>query len=92
MLKTRFSSKIQRDVKLLEKRGYDMRKFTETVKLLACGRGLPDSYKDHPLKGNLAGLRECHIAPDWLLIYRIDHDELILILTRTGTHADLFKK
>lgn len=76
----------------MEKRGYNMKKFTDTIRLLAQNRQLPPQLKDHPLKGNYAGLRECHVSPDWLLIYRVDQDELILILSRTGTHADLFKK
>ena len=58
--------------------------------LLAEGRGLPAEYKDHALSGDYIGCRECHIAPDWLLVYEIIEGELLLYLTRTGTHSDLF--
>ena len=92
VLKTRFSGKIQKDIKRLEKRGYDMGKFIDAVKLLVRNETMPASYKDHPLKGDFTGLRECHVAPDWLLVYRIEPREDMLILTRMGTHADLFKK
>ena len=60
------------------------------VDLLAKGKSLPEKNKDHTLIGNYVGRRECHITPDWLLIYEISNDELILYLTRTGTHSDLF--
>jgi len=60
------------------------------IKMIAAGETLAESYKDHPLKGKYTGCRECHITPDWLLIYEIADDELILYLTRTGTHSDLF--
>ena len=63
---------------------------TDVVKKLADGEPLPQKNRDHALIGNYAGCRECHITPDWLLIYEIDHGELILYLTRTGTHSDLF--
>ena len=63
---------------------------TDVVKKLAVGEPLPQKNRDHALIGNYAGCRECHITPDWLLIYEIDHEELILYLTRTGTHSDLF--
>ena len=63
---------------------------TEAIKKLAAGKKLEEKHKDHPLKGNLEGYRECHITPDWLLIYKIDRGELILFLTRTGTHSDLY--
>ena len=60
------------------------------VDMLAAGNELPEKYRDHSLSGNFAGCRECHITPDWLLIYEIANEELILYLTRTGTHSDLF--
>ncbi len=82
--------KFQKDVKLLQKRGYDMSKLTEVIKLLANGETLPDKHKDHTLIGNYINCRECHIKPDWLLIYEIIDEQLILTLTRTGTHSDLF--
>lgn len=64
----------------------------EVVTLLAMGEPLPDKNRDHDLSGNWAGYRECHIRPDWLLIYRIENDVLMLTLTRTGSHSDLFGK
>lgn len=84
------TSRFQRDVKLASRRGYKMSLLTDTIKMLAAGEILPAKYKDHPLSGDYAGCRECHITPDWLLIYEIDNGELILYLTRTGTHSDLF--
>jgi mRNA interferase YafQ len=60
------------------------------VKILATAGELPVAYKDHALSGNWNGRRECHITPDWLLIYKISDDVLVLTLTRTGTHSDLF--
>ena len=60
------------------------------IELLAEEKDLPPKYKDHPLSGDYVGCRECHITPDWLLIYEINQGELILYLTRTGTHSDLF--
>ena len=63
---------------------------TEVIKKLANGERLPEKNKDHALSGDYSGYRECHITPDWLLIYEIENDELILYLTRTGTHSDLF--
>ena len=67
-----------------------MNKLTEIIKLLADGSELPPKYHDHELKGNYGGCRELHIQPDWLLIYEIQAEDLILYLTRTGTHSDLF--
>ena len=84
------TKKFQKDLKRIEKRGYKMDLLTEVLVILANGETLPEKYKDHALKGNYAGYRECHIDPDWLLIYKIQKDLLILALTRTGTHADLF--
>lgn len=84
------SSKFKKDYKLAKKRGYDMTLLQEVIDLLANGETLPDKYRDHSLTGGYNGYRECHILPDWLLIYRIENDLLILGLTRTGTHSDLF--
>lgn len=84
------SSKFQKDLKRVEKRGYNLTLISEVIKLLANGEVLPSRYKDHSLSGDYANFRECHITPDWLLIYQIDGSELILYLTRTGTHSDLF--
>ena len=84
------SSKFKKDYKLAKKRGYNMALLQEVVDLLASGETLPDKYRDHSLTGDYNGYRECHVLPDWLLIYRIEDDLLILGLTRTGTHSDLF--
>ena len=74
------------------KRGYGSKLFEYVVGELAKERPLAQKYNDHALKGSFEGFRECHIQPDWLLIYIIENDILTLTLTRTGTHADLFKK
>ena len=88
--KIRRTSRFQKDLKRLRKRGYDMDLLTGVLKQLAAGQALAPSYRDHPLVGDYSGCRECHITPDWLLIYEIDGGELFLYLTRTGTHSDLF--
>ena len=90
MYKLRPTTKFQKDLKRVQKRGYDLSLLTEVLKKLANGEILPEKNRDHPLTGNYTGCRECHVPPDWLLIYEISHDELILYLTRTGTHSDLF--
>jgi mRNA interferase YafQ len=84
------TTRFQKDIKLAAKRGYQLDLLTAVIKALAAGETLDESYKDHPLKGKYTGCRECHITPDWLLIYEIADDALILYLTRTGTHSDLF--
>ena len=84
------TNKFKRDLKTVQKRGYNLDLLTEVIRLLASGENLPEKNKDHPLTGNFTGCRECHIAPDWLLIYEIDNGSLFLYLTRTGTHSDLF--
>ncbi len=90
MYKIRPSVKFQKDLKRAQKRGYDISLLTKVLNLLANGEPLPAKYKDHNLSGNYKGCRECHITLDWLLIYEILEDELILYLTRTGIHSDLF--
>ena len=90
MYTVRPTSRFQKDLKKIHKRGYDISRLTKVIKILASGEPLPQQYRDHPLGGNYMGCRECHIAPDWLLIYEIAADELILYLTRTGTHSDVF--
>lgn len=84
------SSRFKKDFKLIQKRGYDMSLLKEVIDILASGEQLGEKYRDHSLTGNYNGFRECHIQPDWLLIYRIEKDLLVLGLTRTGTHSDLF--
>lgn len=90
MYAVRPTSKFQKDLKRVEKRGYPISLITDIIKKLANGEQLPEKNRDHALSGNYAGCRECHITPDWLLIYEISNEELILYLTRTGTHSDLF--
>ena len=84
------TSRFQKDLKRIQKRGYQIQLIKEVVRKLSDGETLETKYKDHPLSGDYAGCRECHITPDWLMIYEIYEDELILYLTRTGTHSDLF--
>ena len=84
------TNKFQKDLKKVQKRGYNISLLTDIIKKLANGEKLPEKNRDHELTGNYLGYRECHITPDWLLIYEIDNGELILYLTRTGTHSDLF--
>ena len=84
------TAKFKKDVKKLRKRGYNLLLLKEVITKLANGETLPKQYKDHPLKGNKKGYRDCHISDDWVLIYKIDKNVLTLILTETGTHADLF--
>lgn len=90
MYKIATTGKFKRDLKLAKKRGYNLSLLSVVVNMLVAGKPLPEKYKDHNLSGNYVGCRECHITPDWLLIYEVEEDELILYLTRTGTHSDLF--
>lgn len=90
MLTIRYETTFKKDFKRVVKRGYDIHLLEKTVEILAKGEELPKKYKDHALTGDYADCRECHITPDWLLIYQISDNELILYLTRTGTHSDLF--
>ncbi len=96
MRKTKLSvvttAAFKRDYKLAIKRGLKISLLEDVVAALAMGEQLPEKNRDHALTGNWEGHRECHILPDWLLIYRIEGDLLILTLTRTGTHSDLFGK
>ena len=84
------TTRFRKDIKFMQKRGFDMQRLTQVVSLLADGTPLPESCKDHALSGNWTGHRECHIQPDWLLVYHIEQAFLVLVLTRTGTHSDLF--
>ena len=90
MLKVLYERSFVKDYKLLKKRGYDMKRLDRVVYLLANQTALPERCHDHALVGQFKGLRECHVAPDWLLVYRINGQELVLSLTRTGTHSDIF--
>lgn len=84
------TSRFKKDLKTIIKRGYDINLMGTVVDMLADGQELPAQYRDHDLTGNYKGCRECHITPDWLLIYEVADEELILYLTRTGSHSDLF--
>lgn len=84
------SGRFKKDLKVVAKRGYDINLLADVIKLLAAGSPLPGKNKDHALTGNWVNYRECHITPDWLLIYKVEEDILVLTLTRTGTHSDLF--
>ena len=84
------SNQFKKDLKLAAKRGYKIELLADVIKKLANGEVLEPKYKDHQLSGNFGFYRECHIQPDWLLIYEIDGEQLILLLSRTGTHSDLF--
>jgi mRNA interferase YafQ len=86
------STQFYRDYKKAKKRGLDIRKLEKVVKDLAEGKQLADHYRDHQLTGQWHDFRECHIQPDWLLIYQIRHQTLVLALQRTGSHSDLFGK
>ena len=90
MLDVVFSNQFKRDLKQAEKRGYDLSLLEPVIDRLVNGIQLPKKYKDHSLKGEYSEFRECHIQPDWLLVYRIENDKLMLFLSRTGTHSDLF--
>lgn len=84
------TNSFRRDYKNISKRGYNLALLKEVVEILAGGEPLPERYRDHALTGDFLGCRECHIRPDWLLIYQIENKDLILYLTRTGSHSDLF--
>lgn len=90
MIKIVPSNQFKKDLKSAKKRGYNMEHLQKVVHALANGENLDKKYRDHALAGDYSGFRECHVEPDWLLIYRIDRDVLELFLFRTGTHSDLF--
>ena len=89
MYKIVFTGRMKRDVKLMKKRHKNIDLLIDILDKLSKGETLPEKNKDHQLKGEWQDFRECHIEPDWLLIYRIDKGELVLIATATGSHADL---
>ena len=96
MRKTKYivkpTTQFKKDFKLAMKRSMKIELLEEMIAMLAMGETLPDKHKDHALTGNWVGHRECHILPDWLLIYRIEDEVLVLTLARTGPHSDLFGK
>ena len=89
-LKVVWTTTFKRDYKRAMKRGLDMNRLDEVIRTLAAGRELAVVHREHALGGEWRGDRECHVQPDWLLIYYVDDERLVLTLTRTGTHADLF--
>ena len=88
----KLTTQFKKDYKLAMKRGLKIGLLDEVITALAKGESLPEKYRDHALSGNWSGFRECHVLPDWLLIYRSENDILVLTLTRTGTHSDLCDK
>lgn len=91
MLTLTTTSQFRKDYKLAKKRGYDMSLLEHVLQQLLDCTPLEEKHHDHALTGNYLGFRECHIQPDWLLIYAIDNGQLILTASRTGTHSDLFR-
>ena len=92
MYEVRFTTAFKKSYKLMKKRGLDVSLLDDVVDKLRQGEQLDARYRDHGLTGNFAGFRECHIQPDWLLIYLIENGILTLTLVDTGTHSDIFKK
>ena len=94
MKKTKYLLKstagFRKNYRAMEKRGLPMQLLDKTIERLAMGEPLPPKNKDHALKGKWHNFRECHIQPDWLLVYQIIKDTLVLTLSRTGTHSDIF--
>lgn len=84
------TSQFKKDCKKMEKRGYDLQALEDILDKLIVGEKLPEKNHDHDLVGNYRGFRECHILPDWLLIYYIQSERLVLVCSRTGSHSDLF--
>jgi mRNA interferase YafQ len=86
----RRTTQFKKDYRLAIKRGQPIKKLDTAIELLTEKGYLPPEYRDHPLMGEMKGLRECHLESDWLLVYRIDHGILVLVLVATGSHSDLF--
>ena len=89
MLEVKYTNIFKKEIKLAEKRGKNLDKLTEVVELLAAGKKVNPRYRDHGLIGNYCHRRECHIEPNWLLVYKIEDE--IITFERTGTHSDLFR-
>lgn len=87
-----FTTQFKKDLKLAKKQNKDLDKLFSVIEVLARGETLLPQYRDHDLSGNYKGTRECHVEPDWLLIYEIQDNVLVLMLYRLGTHSELFKK
>lgn len=84
------TTRFRKDVKMMRKRGADIALLDGVIDMLSRGVKLPPSFKDHPLNGEMSVNRECHIRPDWLFVYRIEDERLVLLAVRTGTHSDIF--
>lgn len=92
MYQVKFTTAFKKSYKLMKKRGFDISLLDEAVDLLRQGKQLDEKYRDHSLSGDFAGFRECHIKPNWLLVYLIENDVLTLTLVDTGSHSDIFRK
>ena len=90
MLTLKTTTKFRKDYKRMKKQGKDLSLLAEVINTLLAEEVLDEKYRDHPLSGNYAGFRECHVLPDWLLIYTVDRGQLLLTASRTDTHSDLF--
>ena len=90
MLELVTTTQFRKDLKGLRKRGADMKKLDDVLQTLCAEEPLSDKHRDHALVGDYIGFRECHVTPDWLLVYAIDKGQLILTASRTGSHSDLF--
>ena len=90
ILKIEWTTRFKKDYSKAKKRGLNISKLNDVIDILRNGETLAEKHLDHPLSGKYEGFRECHIQPDWLLIYAIIESKLILTLFRTGTHSDLF--
>ncbi len=86
----KFTKQFKKDLKLAKKQQRDLDKLFNVIEKLASGEALNEKYRDHSLTGKYKGVRECHVEPDWLLVYEIKEDVLVLMLYRTGTHSELF--
>ena len=91
MYEVRFTSAFKKSYKLMKKRGLDISLLDNVIDLLRNGKTLDEKYRDHALSGDFEGFRECHIKPDWLLVYLIENDILTLTMVDTGTHSDIFR-
>ena len=90
MYQLQLTSQFKKDCKRMKKRGLNMKALTAVLELLQAGKELPVANHDHSLSGAYAGFRECHINPDWLLVYYVQSDRLVLVCARTGSHSDIF--
>ena len=88
----KYTSQFKKDLKLAKKQNKNLDRLFEVIERLAAGEELEEKYRDHELAGKYRGTRECHIEPDWLLVYEIHNEVLVLMLYRIGTHSELFKK